>query len=106
MEKTMTEKIQKLKSKIESCKTPLQVRKLLRKNGIEIYKDDNELYDTEDFKGTFSIWLDETTRIYQRRRGSLKEIKVQEWHKVDMTPSGIPCFCPSGKCDLFDNLII
>lgn len=101
----MTEKVKNLKSQIEACKTPLQVRKLLKKNNIEIWRDDKEKYDEVDWKGVFSIWLDETTRIYQRGRGKYKEIKVQEWYETKFEWSGIPVFCPSGKCNLFDNLI-
>lgn len=69
---------------IEACKTAKQVLDLLDENKIEVVKDDSDEVDS------FSIWLDETTRIYQPYKS--KTMKVQTWSKINMVYSGIPVY--------------
>lgn len=72
---------------IEACKTPGQVLDILDKNKIEVFMDDSD--EVGDGTG-FSIWLDETTRIYQTY--IRKEMKVQYWTRCKMEYSGIPVY--------------
>lgn len=72
-----------LKSRIELCKTGKQVLKILKENGINILKDDS------DEVGTFSVWIDEYTRIYKPMH---RNMVVQMWRKVSMNYSGIPVY--------------
>lgn len=82
----MTEEIKK---KIESCRTANQVRKILDKNHIRIIRD-----NTEEM-GAFSVWIDETTRIYKPYRS--KTMKVQTWTRQETIKySGIPTFFSTG----------
>lgn len=75
------------KAKVEGCKTPLQVKKLLEHYGINIKRDDS------DEVGCFSIWINDAIRIYQNYR---KEMILQKWQKVNMTYSGTPTY-PSAQ---------
>lgn len=68
---------------IESYRTAKQVLKALEKNKIEVIRDDT------DEVGCFSIWIDETTRIYKPIRSNMK---VQKWQKTKVFWSGIPTF--------------
>ena len=80
----------KLKEKIERCTTERQVRRVLMENKIRIIRD-----DTEDMGG-FSVWIDDTTRIYHphRRAGKRKvNMVVQKWQRGGKyTYSGAPMF--------------
>lgn len=73
----------KIKEQIEQCKTKKQVIEILKKNNIQIVKDNS------DEVGCFSVWLDDFTRIYKPVRGNMK---VQKWRRVDMNYSGVPTF--------------
>ena len=73
-----------LKEKIERCTTRKQVMKVLAENNLKVYKD------TTAEIGRFSIWLDELTRIYQPYRQ--RNMKVQKWHEVEFSYSGIPVY--------------
>lgn len=72
-----------IKNQIEKCKTKKQVMEILRKNHIDILRDDSEEV------GSFSIWIDEFTRIYKPLH---RNMKVQTWRKIDMNYSGVPVF--------------
>lgn len=69
---------------VSDCKTRNQVMKALEKYGKRIMKDDS------DEVGCFSIWLDNTTRIYKGIGRST--MTLQKWHKVNMEYSGIPVY--------------
>lgn len=71
-------------SKINQCSTGDQVRRVLKENGIRIIRDDSKEV------GCFSIWIDETTRIYKPHKR--KFMKLQKWQKVNYQYSGIPVF--------------
>ena len=73
----------KIKEQIEQCKTKRQVMEILKKNNIQVVRDNS------DEVGCFSVWLDDFTRIYKPFRGNMK---VQKWRKVDMNYSGVPTF--------------
>lgn len=73
-----------IRSEIEKCKTPKQVYAVLAKDGITIWRDDS------DEIGTFSIWLDDTTRIYKPH--NRKTMIYQTWKKININYSGIPTF--------------
>lgn len=73
----------KIKEQIEQCKTKRQVMEILKKNNIQVVRDNS------DEVGCFSVWLDDFTRIYKPVRGNMK---VQKWRKVDMNYSGVPTF--------------
>lgn len=75
-------KNESLRKEIEKCTTPKQVLKVLDKHNIEIIRD------TTDEVGCFSIWIDDTTRIYQQ----FGHMCWQTWHKVDFSYSGTPTF--------------
>lgn len=77
---------EKLKKKIEGCKTGNQVMALLQKNHIQIVRN-----DTAEV-GTFSVWLDDVTRIYKPIR---QPMRVQTWQKITANYSGIPTYRPS-----------
>ena len=72
-----------IKNQIEKCKTKKQVMEILRKNHIDILRDNSEEV------GSFSIWIDEFTRIYKPFH---RNMKVQTWRKMDMNYSGVPVF--------------
>lgn len=72
-----------IKNQIEKCKTKKQVMEILRKNHIDILRDNSEEV------GSFSIWIDEFTRIYKPLH---RNMKVQTWRKIDMNYSGVPVF--------------
>ena len=75
-----------LKAKIETCKTGKQVMKILKANGIRVFRD-----DTEDMNGWFSIWLDDVTRIYKpyRHKGAPDTfMRVQKWERVRAERNG------------------
>ena len=69
---------------IERCETSKQVYDLLDANLIRVVRNDS------DDVGCFSIWLDDSTRIYKPYKS--KTMKVQNWTKVDMEYSGTPVF--------------
>ena len=73
-----------LKEKIEKCTTGKQVKNILAKNNIAISRDDSAEMNS------FSVWIDDTTRIYKPYKG--KYMIVQEWKKIDVYYSGIPTF--------------
>jgi len=73
----------KIKEQIEQCKTKRQVIEILKKNNIQVVRDNS------DEVGCFSVWLDDFTRIYKPVMGNMK---VQKWRKVDMNYSGVPTF--------------
>lgn len=73
-----------IKNQIEKCKTKKQVMEILRKNHIDILRDNSEEV------GSFSIWIDEFTRIYKPLHRNM--MKVQTWRKIDMNYSGVPVF--------------
>lgn len=77
----------KFRSRIENCKTPNQVRKLLEHYEIPIKRDDSEEV------GRFSIWINDAFRIYQNYGG---QMICQKWQEVNMTYSGIPTY-PSAR---------
>ena len=70
--------------KIEACTTPNQVFSLLNKHNITIDHD-----DTSDV-GCFSIWLDDTTRIYKPL--GRKTMRYQTWQRFTPTYSGVTVF--------------
>ena len=72
----------RLKAEIESCRTPGQVRKVLARHNLKVVKD------TSPEVGTFSVWIDDTTRIYK----SGKRFIVQKWRPVTLNYSGTPTF--------------
>lgn len=74
----------KIKNQIEKCTTKKQVLEILKKNHIPIVKD------TSDEVGSFSIWIDEVTRIYKPYKR--KQMVVQVWKKIKMEYSGVPVF--------------
>ena len=74
---------EEIKKKIEQCKTRKQVMEILKQNNIKIVRDDS------DDVGSFSVWIDEFTRIYKPIH---RNMKVQTWRKVDMNYSGVPVF--------------
>jgi len=79
----------KLKEKIEKCTTERQVLHVLAENRIRIIRD-----DTEEM-GRFSVWIDDTTRIYHpyKRAGRPAYMKVQKWQRGGKyTYSGAPMF--------------
>ncbi|MBR1561214.1 MAG: hypothetical protein IJ646_13335 [Clostridia bacterium] len=57
---------------------------LLDINCIKVVRNDSEEV------GCFSIWLDDTTRIYKPHKS--KTMKVQNHSKVEMKYSGIPVY--------------
>ena len=69
---------------IESCNTSKQVYDLLDINCFKVARN-----DSADV-GCFSIWLDETTRIYKPCNS--RTMMVQNWSKVNMEYSGIPVY--------------
>lgn len=74
------------KTTIENCKSKKQVLQAIKKYGYTIARDtSNEL-------GVFSVWLDDTTRIYKSSRGYV----FQKWQKVQAKYSGIPTFFATG----------
>jgi hypothetical protein len=77
----------KLKNTLATCKTDKQALKAIKDNGFKVVKDDSiEL-------GSFSVWLDDTTRIYKTLR---KEYILQKWERVQVKYSGIPTFFSTG----------
>jgi len=72
-----------VKNEIEKCRTKKQVMDILRKNHTNVIRD------TSDEVGCFSVWVDETTRIYKPKG---RNMTVQKWNKVNMSYSGIPVF--------------
>jgi hypothetical protein len=77
----------KLKNTLATCKTDKQALKAITDNGFKVVKDDSiEL-------GSFSVWLDDTTRIYKTLR---KEYILQKWERVQVKYSGIPTFFSTG----------
>ena len=74
------------KSDLAKCRTNKQVLDLIKRNGYKVVKD------TSEDVGSFSVWIDELTRIYKNSR---KEYVLQTWQKVNMSYSGIPTFDPS-----------
>lgn len=75
--------IESLKPIIAACKSDKQVLTAIKKAGYTVVKD-----DTQEL-GSFSIWIDDLTRIYKKRN---KEYVLQTWQKVKMEYSGIPTF--------------
>jgi hypothetical protein len=75
------------RSRIENCKTPNQVLKLLEHYEIPIIRD------TTDEIGRFSVWIADDFRIYQNYT---KQMICQKWQEVDMTYSGVPTY-PSAR---------
>ena len=73
-----------IRKEIEKCKTPMQLDDVFNRYNIRIERNDSIEV------GCYSIWLDETTRIYKPHNS--KTMKVQTWHKVKMDYSGIPVF--------------
>jgi len=77
----------KLKNTLTTCKTDKQALKAIKDNGFKVVKDDSiEI-------GSFSVWLDDTTRIYKTLR---KEYILQKWERVQVKYSGIPTFFSTG----------
>lgn len=76
------------KKAIESCSTGKQVAKVLAKYNVKIARDNSEEV------GCYSIWLDDTTRIYKPARST--KMILQIFHKVCCTYSGIPTFFGTG----------
>lgn len=72
-----------VKNEIEKCRTKKQVMEILRKNRINVIRD------TSDEVGCFSVWVDDTIRIYKPKG---RNMTVQKWKKVDMSYSGTPVF--------------
>lgn len=77
----------KLKDTLKTCKTDKQVLKAIADTGLKVAKD-----DTSEI-GSFSVWLDDTTRIYKTLR---KEYILQKWERVQVKYSGIPTFFSTG----------
>lgn len=73
-----------IKNEIELCRTPKQVYNVLKKYGRKIQRDDS------DDVGTFSIWIDDVTRIYKPHKR--KTMSFQKWQKVQIKYSGVPTF--------------
>ena len=69
---------------IEACKTGRQVYDLLDVNCFKVFRNDS------DEVGCFSVWLDETTRIYKPCNS--RTMKVQNYRKIKMEYSGIPVY--------------
>lgn len=74
------------KTTIENCKSNKQVLQAIKKYGYTITRD------TSNDLGVFSVWLDDTTRIYKSSRGYV----LQKWQKVQIKYSGIPTFFATG----------
>lgn len=74
------------KTTIENCKTKKQVLQAIKKAGYTIVRD------TSNEVGAFSVWLNDTTRIYKSSRGYV----LQGWQKVELKYSGIPTFFATG----------
>lgn len=74
------------KTTIENCKSNKQVLQAIKKYGYTITRD------TSNDLGVFSVWLNDTTRIYKSRRGYV----LQKWQKVQVKYSGIPTFFATG----------
>ncbi len=72
------------KQAIESCTTAAQVRKTLNAHGLKVIRD------TTAETGTFSVWIDSTTRIYQPHKR--RNMVVQTWQRVTMKYSGTPTY--------------
>ena len=83
--------MENLKAALTKCRSDKQAREAIRRAGYSIIRD-----DTADI-GSFSVWLDDTTRIYKSR----KEYILQKWQAVEFKYSGIPVFFGAG---LFDKL--
>ena len=77
----------KLKNTLATCKTDKQALKAIKDNGFKVAKDDSIKL------GSFSVWLDDTTRIYKTLR---KEYILQKWERVQVKYSGIPTFFSTG----------
>lgn len=73
----------KIISEIESCKTAKQVNAVLKKHGLTIQKD------TTTDCNCYSVWLDDTTRIYKPLH---RNMTVQRFQKTKLEYSGIPVF--------------
>ena len=74
----------KLRELLRDCKTDKQARSAIGKAGYKIVRD-----DTADI-GSFSVWIDNRTRIYKTHL--TREYILQKWHKVKVSYSGIPVF--------------
>ena len=72
------------KNEVEACKTRTELMKVLKKYKREVIRDNSKEV------GCFSIWIDDTTRIYQCKRG--QRMTLQTWKRVKMEYSGIPTF--------------
>ena len=70
------------KTTIENCKSNKQVLQAIKKYGYTITRD------TSDDLGVFSVWLDDTTRIYESRRGYV----LQKWQKYKLNIVAYPHF--------------
>ena len=78
----------KLKNTLATCKTDKQALKAIKDNGFKVVKDDSiEI-------GSFSVWLDDTTRIYKPYKR--KEYILQKWQRWQVKYSGIPTFFSTG----------
>lgn len=67
--------VDKLKELLSACKTGKQVLKMLKDNGVEVYKDKTKS------DGYFNIWLDDATRIYYVK--ATKSFKLQLWNRYE-----------------------
>lgn len=76
--------MENLKKALESCRTDKAARETIKKYGYKIIKDNTKELNS------FSVWIDETTRIYKPHRE--KRYILQKWQKIKIQYSGTPTF--------------